>query len=309
MIPALALAAAVASLALAGPPAQRPPGPKELQELLEAIAAEAPRLTPGTEVAIAVQKLPGGPFAAVNGDVPHVSASSAKLLWTVAALEQVPLSKVAPPAEKVFRTSDNEAAGEIIDLVGAEAVNAYFSRLGLRHTALTSWGSGGRRRKPQNSPDEMDGDNYFTAADAVSFLARLARGELLPAEKTAEVRTWLRWTPRQGCGGWLTARLPAEVRPRVEHKAGWLPPGCCSDDAAYNTLTEIGLVPLPDGTEYAVAILARRCRDWRRQERYAERASCELYRSLAGRPALDCEDSPAAPELLPDGGAPPPDCE
>lgn len=275
----------------------------DLQALVSRLGAEVQTASPGTELAIAVRQLGAGAPAGWNEQVPHVSASAAKVLWVAAALDRVGLGPVEPLAGPVFRASDNEASGAVIDLIGPNAVNEYLRRLGLKHTALTKWNYG-KPRRATNSPDEMKGDNYFTAGDAVSFLERLDRGELLGAKETAALRSWMLLTPRAGCGGWLGSLLPEAARGSMMHKAGWLPPGCCSDDRVYNTLTEIGLVEAPGHRRYAVAILARRGNDyWGRQAPFVERASCLVYRAVAQDEAISCEVQ------LPKPGPHPTDCD
>ncbi|CAM4051188.1 serine hydrolase [Corallococcus exiguus] len=296
------------------PEAGAPPR-ESLKAVVESLAGEATRLSPGTDLSLAVMDLRTGETASVSGLEPHISASSAKVFWVAAALGQRDLATVAPLAEKVFRTSDNEASGEVIDLVGGpDAINVYLRGLGLGHTALTKWNYG-RERWATNSPRVMGRDNYFCADDMVSFLARLDRRELLEPEPTARLLKWMELTPRDGCGGWLGTRLPASARASLQHKGGWLPPGCCGDDARYNVLNEVGLVTLPDGGRYAVAILASRGPDWPKQAFFVERASCVLYRHLAKDAALDCGEAVArdggpAPVVL-EPGAPAPnyDCE
>jgi beta-lactamase class A len=272
-------------------PAPTPELPTTLLEAVTQLSTEAAELSPGTEVAIAVRNLKTGEYAGVGDEVPHASASSAKLLWVAAAIKRAGMAKVAPHAEAIFRRSDNFASGAVIDLIGPNAVNEYYEELGLKHSALTSWGYG-KPRKATNSPQELGDDNYFTAADAVDFLARLDKGELFGAKDTAALRRWLTLTPRNGCGGWMGALLPAPARASLLHKAGWLPPGCCSDDAVYNTLTEIGIVQVPGGDRYAVALLARRGKDyWRKQAPFVERASCVLYRVVSKDGTLSCHDA------------------
>jgi beta-lactamase class A len=257
------------------------------------LAAQAGSLSPGTELAIAVWNLDTGEWVAAGGDVPHVSASSAKAVWVAAALDGVGIDPVAPHASAVFAASDNWAAGAVIDLVGPDAVNLfYWDRAGMAASAFTQW-SFGISRVASNSPRAMGWDNYFTAADAATFLGpflgRLERHEIWADERTDALLEWMTWSPRSGYGGWLGSRLPDEARATMRHKGGWLPPGCCGDDASYNTLNEIGLVTVPDGATYAIALLARRGEDyWDRQVRLVERASCEIYAAVAGDPALDC---------------------
>lgn len=254
---------------------------------LDELAAGAAAFSPGTELGLAVWVLDTDDRAAVAGDTTHVSASAAKAAWAAAALDGAGLEAVAEHADAVFRFSDNDAAGAVIDLVGPDAVNRfYWQRAGMTSSALTQW-SYGRSRVASNSPRAMGSDNYVTADDSVTFLARLWRRELWQDERTDALLEWLTWTPRAGYGGWLGSRLPPGAT--LRHKAGWLPPGCCGSDATYNSLNEIGLVTIPDGPTYAVAILARRGRDyWGRQVRLVERASCEIYRTVAGDPSVDC---------------------
>jgi beta-lactamase class A len=286
-----------------------------LQSLVDSLVQEAARLTPGTDVAIAVKDLRTGEYAGTRDTVPHVSASSAKVFWVAAALKKVDMAKVAPLAEKVFRTSDNEATGLVIDSVGGpDAVNDYLRSLGFLNTAITKWNYG-KPRRATNSPRALDNDNYFCAADAVSFLQRLDGGELLKPGPTSRLLGWMELPRREGCGGWLGTLLPPSAKATLRHKAGWLPPGCCSDDARYNVLNEVGLVRLPDGGRYAVALLAAHGPDWPRQAFFVERASCVLYRALSGEASLDCGEALAkqggpAPIPVPDGGTPPDyDCD
>lgn len=266
---------------------------------LDEIAAAAGGFSPGTELGLAVWNLDTGEFATAGGDVPHVSASAVKAVWVAAALDGVGIDPVSRHAGPIFTSSDNNASGAVIDLIGPDAVNLfYWDRAGMTSSALTQW-SYGKTRVASNSPRAMGWDNYVTAADAVTFLGRLWHGELWADERTGALLEWMTWSPRAGYGGWLGSRLPEAARASMRHKAGWLPPGCCSDDAAYNTLNEIGIVTVPDGATYAVAILARRGHDyWGRQVRLVERASCDIYRAVAGDQALDCaragDPSPSA---------------
>ena len=263
---------------------------------LERLEAELAWRSPGTSAALAVAHLDSGARASVRGDALFVSASSAKAWWVAAALDGVGVAEVQPHAGPVFGASDNGATGAVIDLVGPDAVNEYIWRLGMDRTALTRWNYQAVR-EATNSPRLMGNDNYTTADDAVRFLEALAAGEALGVEETAALRDWMTLSPRAGFGGWLGSRLPAAAQGEAEHKAGWLPPGCCSNDAYYNTLNEVGIVDTPRGS-YAVAILLHGGQDWYgRQVPYAELASCEIYKVVADDPAIDCarEGDPSPP--------------
>lgn len=272
----------------AAPPDAPLPAP-DLAPTLAALAADVATRSPGTDLAIAFVDLQTGTRAAIAGDSLHVSASSAKAWWVAAALDGAGLDAVAPYATAIFASSDNYASGAVIDLIGPNAVNTWmWNAAGMTSSALTQW-SFGAPRVATNSPRAMGSDNYATANDAVTFLARLHRRELLADARGAALLDWMTLAPRNGLGGWLAARLPEPAASAAAHKAGWLPPGCCSNDGYYNTLDDIGIVTAPDGRAYAVAIYARRGADyWGRQAPFIEYASCEIYKTFARDAALVC---------------------
>jgi beta-lactamase class A len=256
------------------------------------LAAEVAARSPGTDTAIAVLDLKTGEYAAASDAERHVSASSPKAIWVAAALDHSGIAAMTPYAQPIFRDSDNNAAGSAIDLAGGpDAVNVFYGgKAGMVDSALTQWFG---NRVATNSPRKLGDDNYFTAKDAVTFLSRLDKGTLIGAAETTQLETWMTWSPRSGFGGWLGTLLPEGVRTAMMHKGGWLPPGCCGDDATYNTLNEIGIVEVAPGHRYAVAILARRGTDWYgKQAPWVERASCVIYRAASGTPAasLTCND-------------------
>ena len=268
------------------------PAPKVLAAPVAMLAAEVAVRSPGTSAAIAVMDLATGEYAGSNDVERHVSASSPKAIWVAAALDHSGIAAMTPYAQPIFRDSDNNAAGSAIDLAGGmNAVNVFYgAKAGMVDSALTQWfGS----RVATNSPRKMGDDNYFTAKDAVTFLSKLDKGTLLGASETSQLETWMTWSPRTGFGGWLGTLLPAAAKASMMHKGGWLPPGCCGDDATYNTLNEIGIVEVAPGHRYAVAILARRGNDWYgKQAPWVERASCVIHRaaSKTSPASLDCRD-------------------
>jgi beta-lactamase class A len=266
-----------------------PPPSKVLAAPIAALAAEVASRSPGTEAGLAALDLDTGEYAGANDDVLHVSASSPKAIWVAAALAKVGIGSVDDYAKPIFESSDNAASGTVIDLAGGmNAINVFYAKAGMTNSAITQWYGG---RVATNSPKKMGSDNYFTARDAVTFLAKLDAGALLGQAETNALRQWMTWSPRTGFGGWLGTLLPEGSRKTMMHKGGWLPPGCCGDDATYNTLNEIGIVPIPNGHRYAIAILARRGNDWYgKQAPWVERASCVIHRAVAQLPNLDCKD-------------------
>lgn len=269
----------------------RPVVPGSVEEVVDTLGREASRRSPGTDLALAVMDLTTNEYAGWEDAVPHVSASSAKAIWVAAAVERAGVARVAPIAEPIFARSDNELSGTAIDLAGGiDAVNEFYWRNDMPDSAVTQWYA---TRISRTSPRRMGSDNYFTARDAVAFLARLDRGQILDEAATEAVRGWMTLSPRSGFGGSLGTLLPERARATMMHKSGWLPPGCCGDDATYNSLTEIGVIAVPGGHRYAVAILARRGTDYYgAQARLVEHASCAIYRAVSKDGSVTCLDGP-----------------
>ena len=269
------------------PPPPPPPAPVALGSLADAVAAlaaEANARSPGTELGVAVKDLTTGEYEGAGDDVRHVSASAAKPIWVAAAIHAG--AAVGDIAGPIFRSSDNDASGTAIDRAGgADAVNAFmWDVVGMDASLLANWSFGARR--VATNQGVLGGDNYFTARDVVTFLAKLDDGTLL-GDRTGELETYMTWTPRSGYGGWMGTLLPDDVRASMMHKAGWLPP---PDYAAYSTLNEIGVVQVPGGDRYAVALLAHHGRSYALEESFVERASCVIYRTVAQDPTVGCRD-------------------
>lgn len=267
---------------------------RSLQSVLDQLVHETAWRSPSTEIAIAVHDVTTGETASINGNVLHVSASAVKPIWVAAALNDlsVDFSQIKDLARPIFESSDNDASGAAIDLVGIDGVNLFmWNVLGMNNSALTNWSYGGTRRS-ELSPRKMGADNYVTANDAIRFLTWLESGETLSSERSNALKEWMTWSPRNtsdGLGGWLGERLPASAQASMMHKAGWLPPGCCDDDTVYNSLNEIGVIRTKNGHVYAIAILTRRGHEyWTKQVALVEYASCAVYKHLANDASLDC---------------------
>jgi beta-lactamase class A len=262
------------------------PAVGSLADAVAQIAAEAPRKSPGTDLGIAVLNLTTGEYAGSNDDERHVSASSAKVLWVAAAMHAgADVSDIAPA---IFRDSNNELSGTAIDRAGgADAVNAFlWDVVGMERSILCNWSFGGVRRRATNQ-GQLGGDNYFTARDLMTFMSKLDQGALV-GDRTDELRSNMKLAPDGGVGGWIAAMLPPAVRPEVMHKGGWLPPPSYTE---YSTMNDVGIVQVPGGDRYAIALLARHGNDyWGAQARFVERASCVVYRTIARDTSLDCND-------------------
>jgi beta-lactamase class A len=266
-----------------------PSGSTSLADVIAWIDAQTSLRAPGTDLSITIEDLQTGTHVSLRGNTKHVSASSAKAWWVAAALDGVGVAPVEPYAPPIFRYSDNSASGDVIDLIGPNAVNTWmWDVAGMNDSALTQWNYD-TTRVATNSPRAMGGDNYMTSDDAVRFLARVYRKEILADERGDKLLEWMTLSPNSGLGGWIPARLPGDAATTAMHKAGYLPPGCCSSDSYYNTSNDIGIVETPYGRAFAIAILARRGTDYAAQNEWIELSSCLLYRAFAHDDELVCE--------------------
>ena len=80
--------------------------------------------------------------------------------------------------EPMITQSDNTAANMLIDLIGFDALNAYFKTMGLQHTNI-------RRNMMDFKERKAGGENYTTAADMAYLLEKLYRNKFLD-KKTSE---------------------------------------------------------------------------------------------------------------------------
>ena len=184
-----------------------------------------------------------------NSALQHNSASSAKWLWAAAALQFNSPQALERYADPVFRNSDNADAGKLIDFAGGiDKVNDYTRKLGIsaQEWQLCTWGYGAPRTgKP--CPVKR---NLFTSSGGLKFLKKLHQGSLgLSSEKTAALIEWAKRAPKSGTGGWLLERLSPFSKAKASHKAGWIPA-----PIGFNTLNELGIVPLENGDTLLIAV-------------------------------------------------------
>jgi beta-lactamase class A len=265
-------------------PAPPPPTPGSLAESVNAIAGEAAARSPGTELGIAVMNLTTGEYAGAGDEVRHVSASSAKVMWVAAAMRAG--ANVQDIAPGIFQNSDNYLSGTAIDRAGGiDAVNDFYWNVASMNKSITANWSFGQPRHATNQ-GQLGGDNYFTPRDVITFMSKLDSGELV-GDRTDDIRTYMTWSPRTGYGGWLGTLLPADARAMMMHKAGWLPPPAYAE---YSTLNEVGIIQVPGGARYAIALLAHHGQNYDAEARYVERASCVIYRSISNDGSLGCND-------------------
>ncbi len=277
-----------------------------LAEELEALAEIAREWNPSAEISMAIV-LPDESIYGINAHVSQISASAVKPLWTAAAIHAAGLEAVRPLAGQVLALSDNLAGGEMIDLAGGvDSVNAWtWEVAGLLDTRLEAWRFNGPDRTAADFRPEAPAGNRTTAVDLAHFFARLHRGELLGPDETSALEGWLRDTSRslafpRDVDGALPDRLPSTVATSAVHKSGWLLPGCCPRD--YRQVVDAGLVELPDGGWFAVAILTAHGEHFDLSLQWVALASCRIYAQISGDAGIICErdqDGIHNPELWP----------
>ncbi len=288
--------------------------------LLDELARLAGEWDPAARASLAVVA-PDGTLYGFNEARQHISASAVKPIWTAAAIDLAGLAAVAPLAPAALVQSDNFAAGEIIDLIGIDAVNTWSAEVaGTTGSHLAAWYFG-TDRVAQSVIDGGSRANLTTVGDLAHFYAGLRRGDLLDSNGFASLAEWLRATDRGSTPagtvrGALLARLPGEVATAAIHKAGWLPPYCCA--AEVRLMLDAGVIPLPGGSWFAIAAASDRGDLYNLSVRWVSLAACRVYTLLADDGSHDCDRSgdgvprpdlwqpPPEPEPEADGAGEPP---
>ena len=244
-----------------------------------------------------------------NPDETFISASSAKPFWMTAAAavaaDQGTEALSDDLARRVLCNSSNTASAEVIKLAaptqpddsnrisGIDNINEFLhTQADMTNTLLLRWTFGDDPPEPASPKWHAMSrytSNRTTVQDAVKFYTQLYTGELLPAADTEVMLGWL--AEHAKCNGPraypLALRLPEDAQ--VMHKAGWLPPGCCSSETA--TLNDFGVVATPQAT-YAIAIATQGGRigneTYEQQENFIAYAACKVHATLSAGP-LECQ--------------------
>lgn len=209
---------------------------KQLKEDIKAVAEAS-----GMDTCIAVIDLKTGTSAEYKSDEPMVAASMIKLVIAAAFLEEVEkgtyklqdtytlassdivggtgvIGGYGPGAEitldeilnKMISVSDNTAANILIDIVGADAINAEAKKLGLTSTVLN--------RKMMDTEAIAAGiENYVSASDVAALLQMAYEGTLVSKSASKEVMQALE---EQQTPGGIADGLPANIV--FAHKTGAL---------------------------------------------------------------------------------------
>ena len=283
-----------------------------LAEEFEDLAEISEEWNPDAQISIAVVL----PDETLYGYLPtesRISASAVKPLWAAAALEAAGVEEVRPLANAALILSDNLAGGHMIDLAGGvDAVNDWtWNVADLSDTRLEAWRFEDPDRVASNFRPENPLGNRTTMADLALFFVRLYQGELLDADENAALQQWLLDTshslnsPRD-LDGVLLDRLPRQVAESSLHKAGWLRPNCCP--AEYRQMIDSGVIVLPDGSWFALAIMSARGEFFDLTNQWVSLAACRIYAFVAKDANLVCEredDGVHDPEIWPEAGTGP----
>lgn len=270
----------------------------DLATTVDRLAADARAGGPEVRVSISVQAVEAGSLpVSVEPRLPFLSGSAGKVYWAAAATAARGPAAVEPEATQIFEWSDNDAAGRVVDLADPNAVNLFLAGpVGADDTAFYFWGFGGDGRGSALYPGPFGGNNPTTTADAVRFMVRLDRGELLNPDGTEAMRDWLGRSPRDTShpstwGGLFGDRLPAEVQAGVLHKGGWLPGeredrSCCADFD--DLFIDSGIFETPAGDRWAVSVAVSEGDDVARNADVVRRSVCEIYRTVSADDTWDC---------------------
>jgi len=253
-----------------------------LEDTLTIQMEKAEEQTGGAVVAVAI--VIDGELVVVGNteEIPIInSASMAKTYWVAAALDQTDVATVEQFAVPIFTSSDNLAAGQVINLVSTpegthvDAVNEWTNSIGLEHTRLNNWRLG-TDDGGLSSDATLESFNQTTVTDAVNFLDSLNSGNLFDdQEKTDQLLEWMTLSPDSGqpLAAPIPELLPQEVASQTAHKAGWLPNS--------GVLNDFAIIPLPDGQQMSIAFTTDDGNNYAGQSQWISETTCAVYTDLA----------------------------
>lgn len=166
-------------------------------------------------------------------------------------------------------------------LWGADSINTFTAAAGLKSTAFVYWGHGGEFYS-SDYPGRLDGENYTTVRDLVTFYSELLNGTLLEPSSSKTLIEWLNLAPADSAdepwASTLGNLLPANAQGTLLHKAGWLPAGCCANSESI--VVDAGAVYVGDDW-YTIAVWTEGSA-FGTQVEYMGWASCAVYQLLSG---------------------------
>ncbi len=261
-------AAAAVNAPAGGPGTVRRPPPGVDMALVEKTLAWAISRLPG-KAAVHLRIDDGTPEGVSRGvlaDTPMPAASVIKLplmvmlhnAWRSGFLERTPADEKR--LREMMVNSDNPSADALIDRLGFSQAAAWLKHHGYRASSL--------RFHVGSLPP--DADNTVSAAEMTRMLLAIARGEMLEAGASAEMRELLLAQSRRTR---IPRLLPGEAR--VGNKTGtWR-----------GAVNDVAFIEPPTGPRYALAVLLDDARPVARAEVAIAELSRELYRAITARPS------------------------
>lgn len=292
-----------------------------LQQVVDRLGSMAPLFDsyPDAVLAISVTRLDTGERASFRGEERLGPASAVKAVWVLAAIEHSGVSAVEPIVRDAVYYSDDVAAGTAIDLAGGlDAINGYIRGLGMADTDFYEWNFPREHvRRSSTYPGPMRGRNLTTTDDLVTFWRLVAEGGVLDPVQRARFLEWVTGLKAGGDANRIVARLPAEVRAAAAFKSGWLPlgrewqlpdtpdgkPGETIILEARGVAVGAGIMSVPGGPDYVIAVAAFDGRSWGGMTAWTEYASCVVF-SVIAEQRTDCS-RPSDPDAIARHLAPP----
>ncbi len=263
--------------------------PTPLQRVVSRLGEEANSFDASAIIGISVVRLDTGEEATFQGDRWLKAASGLKATWMAAAIREAGIEAVEPLAVRVFRQSSNEAGGRVIGLAGGlDAINSFTSGLGMNGTLVVEWTFGGEWRSSEY-PGPHPALNFTTTDDLVAFWRLVYDGWVLSRDDTATFLEWGRMGRLPGYSSGLLTRLPENLWDRVSFKMGWLPPGRTEEDEETGEILEVdaldtfigsGVVEVPGGPVYAVAIGSFGGTSWPGKVAFVAYAACRIHETI-----------------------------
>ncbi|MFB2893111.1 serine hydrolase [Aerosakkonemataceae cyanobacterium BLCC-F50] len=275
-----------------------------LKTQLTAISAENVLFTPG----VFVIDLETGNYAQVNGNNAISAASTIKVPILIAFLQDVEAGKIQwnekltlksefrasgsgnlrrqkvgteytaeDVVTRMITISDNTATNMAIDrLGGMETLNRRFQEWGLTTTVL------------RNQLPDVQGTNTSSPKDLAVLMARVMRGELVSAASRSRMIDIMQQTENDSL-------LPKGIGEgaKIAHKTGNIG----------SMLADVGIVNLPSGKRYVIAVMVQRPRRDVRAQKIIQQISSTTYQYFNQNPQNPSPDAqvpdPNQPSLEP----------
>jgi len=294
-----------------------------LQQVVDRLGAMAPSFDSYSEavLAITVTRLDTGETASFRGNERFGPASAVKAVWVLAAIEHAGIDAVAAIEYDTIYRSDDVAAGTAIDLAGGlDAINAFIRGLGMNDTDFYEWNYPREHvRRSSTYPGPARGRNLTTTDDMVTFWRLVADGLVLDPSSRATFVEWTTGPKASADANRIVARLPADVAASAAYKSGWLPigrewqlpdtedgPGEIIILTGRGVSVGAGVITVPGGPAYAIAIAAYDGRSWGGMTSWVEYGSCVIYSVIAAEPMACSRSSDPGPiarhSAAPEGG-------